>query len=370
MKMLAVENTFKTNIEGSMQRLAILATAKSMSVLSKGIYSRPIEACIRELSTNAVDAHTEAGFKDRPIEVNLPTYQDQTFVVRDYGKGIPPDKVRDIFATYFASDKTESNDLVGCLGIGALSPFAIASQFTVETWIDGYYYLWSIFKDEEDIPSIHDEPLIKQPTVEPTGTKISVPLTEFKDFETTAVALYRNFDVIPNVYKGSKKIDIKAKTPLESFPSFSYYEGYGIYAKMGNILYPIDTSISGLEGYGNFNNNQMIIPFEIGELDFSASRESLEYNKRVIMTLKGKLAKINNEVASGVADKIALAKNAYNAVIAFWKLPLPVNMKKTLFNIIDYKGKKLSHYFSNNTTAFDISCLIDSTGENRDCKQL
>jgi hypothetical protein len=50
----------------------IEASAKAFSILSDGLYSNKIRAVIRELSTNAYDAHVEAGKPKVPFNVTMP----------------------------------------------------------------------------------------------------------------------------------------------------------------------------------------------------------------------------------------------------------------------------------------------------------
>ena len=67
---------------------SIEATAKAFSILSDSLYSNKIKAVIRELSTNAYDAHIAAGNAETPFYINLPTALDSQFWVRDYGTGL------------------------------------------------------------------------------------------------------------------------------------------------------------------------------------------------------------------------------------------------------------------------------------------
>ena len=121
----------------STTRFTIEATHQSFSVLSSTIYEDKIKAPIRELSTNAYDAHVEAGCADRPFSVHLPNALDPEFRVRDYGISMSHEQIMTLYTTYFASNKRESNELNGCLGLGSKSPFAYTNQFWVTAYKDG-----------------------------------------------------------------------------------------------------------------------------------------------------------------------------------------------------------------------------------------
>ncbi len=66
----------------------IEASAKAFSILSDGLYSNKIKAVIRELSTNAYDAHVDAGKRDVPFSVTMPDRFNPYFAIRDFGTGL------------------------------------------------------------------------------------------------------------------------------------------------------------------------------------------------------------------------------------------------------------------------------------------
>jgi len=348
MRLDSVQNNVDSTF-GKGQRLTILATSKAMEILAKSLYSNPIEAVIREVGTNAADAHVIVGCKNKPFEVYLPTYQNQNFVVRDYGPGIPPEKVIDIFATYFSSTKTEDDSVTGCLGLGSKSPLALASQFIVEIWYGGFYYVWNIYKDEEGYPCVPDgKPSVTLPTTEPTGVKITVPVDNISAFKSTAEKVYKYFDPIPVVYSGSQKYEIKPPKVRSKFKDY-YIEdstSTGVYALMGNVLYPVNTQIKGLEGFSNFAYQRMIIPFNIGDLKFSASRESLEYDTSTIHALVNKYNEIIVALKEEVQQKINLESNAWKATVKFRDMGLPTSIYHELYKTITYKDKLLSSYYT------------------------
>ena len=84
---VAVCGSFKTS------GFKIQASSKAFDILSSNIYTHKVRAVIREISCNAVDAHTAAGNPDR-IHVHLPTRLEPHFSVRDYGTGLSDEDVR------------------------------------------------------------------------------------------------------------------------------------------------------------------------------------------------------------------------------------------------------------------------------------
>lgn len=67
--------------------MKIDVSKKTFQMLGTQIYQYPIRAIIREIITNALDAHKDVG-TSRRVLVSLPTDEKPLFTVRDYGKGI------------------------------------------------------------------------------------------------------------------------------------------------------------------------------------------------------------------------------------------------------------------------------------------
>ena len=78
------------------------ADPKAFNILSDKIYTHKVRAVIREISTNAVDAHIEAGNTEK-FDVHLPTAIESWFSVRDYGTGLSHEDCMSIYTTYFLS---------------------------------------------------------------------------------------------------------------------------------------------------------------------------------------------------------------------------------------------------------------------------
>ena len=130
----------------------IEASAKAFSILSDGLYSNKIRAVIRELSTNAYDAHVEAGKSKVPFNVTMPDRFNPQFAIRDFGTGLSHEDCMNLYTTYFGSTKTNTNDAVGCLGLGSKSPFAYTDSFIVTSYHNGKVRVYNSFKDEHNKP--------------------------------------------------------------------------------------------------------------------------------------------------------------------------------------------------------------------------
>lgn len=281
-----------TNISKS-SSFKIQASSKAFEILSSNIYKNKIRAVIREISCNAVDAHISAGV-DKPFDVHLPTYLEKWFSVRDYGLGIPEEKMEEIYTTYFYSDKTETNDLIGGLGLGTKSPLSLVDSFTVVNYNNGYKLEYCCFKNENKEPQI--TLLSKVPSSEPSGIEVKLCTKDFfvMDFETNAVEVYKFFDSTPNInnQKIKEKVE-EEKSNIKWINSFAANKENKLYVVMGNVCYEVPDVISayGLK-YGVY------IRADIGEVNFDPGREYVTLDKKTKEYLKNKVSDVLDSLES------------------------------------------------------------------------
>ena len=289
---------------GEIGEFRIRNSAKAFNILSSGLYANKIRAIIRELSCNAVDSHTAAGKQNTPFDVHLPTQLEPTFSVRDYGTGLSHDQVINIYTTYFESTKTESNQFIGALGLGSKSPFSYTDNFTVTAIKDGQRGVYSAFINGEGVPSIalmHSEE-----TTEPNGVEIQFAVdnrNDFYKFEEEAQYVYTYFKLRPVVSSGSnfefREVEYEDKNIIPGVHVLKQ-DRYSRSSRaiMGNIRYPIEipNSQSALGELAELLNCGLEIHFEIGEVDFQASREGLSYIPQTIKAIKTKLEQLNAQL--------------------------------------------------------------------------
>jgi len=111
--------------------------AHIFDILRTRLYSDKILAVIREYSTNAIDANVENGNSHIPIDITLPNAIDPVFKVRDFGKGLSESDIFEVYSSYGASTKRQSNDYVGALGMGSKSAFGYSDSFTITSYHGG-----------------------------------------------------------------------------------------------------------------------------------------------------------------------------------------------------------------------------------------
>ena len=75
--------------------------SKAFRVLSDTLYQNKIGSIVREISCNALDGHIANGNRDVPFTIHMPDAFEPWFSVRDYGIGLSPDAMAEVFTKYF-----------------------------------------------------------------------------------------------------------------------------------------------------------------------------------------------------------------------------------------------------------------------------
>lgn len=302
---------------GAVSSFTIKATAKSFRILSDGLYANKINSIIRELSCNAVDSHVAAGKSGVPFDVHLPNSLEPYFSIRDYGIGLDHHQVTNIFTTFFESTKTDSNDYIGALGLGSKSPFSYTENFTVTAIKDGRKGIYTAFINDHGVPSI--ALMIDEQSTDPAGVEIRFAVEnkwDYDKFRREAQEVYTYFKLRPVVTGNS---DFKFIDPeyyeKDVMPGVHFlFNGVKSYAVMGNIKYPINVpnSEQNLGKLRHMLDYGIVMEFNIGELDFQASREGLSYIPQTIAAIKDKLQQLSDHL------EVYLAKKA-DAISGEWE---------------------------------------------------
>jgi hypothetical protein len=297
----APQDTATLNNVGQVSEFSIKATAKSFSILSSGLYANKIRAIVRELSCNAYDSHVGAGKKDVPFEVHLPNVIEPWFAVRDFGLGLSNEQVLKLYTTYFESTKTTSNDFVGALGLGSKSPFSYTNNFTVTAIKDGVRRIYTAFINDYGVPSIVE--MSNNVTDECNGVEVRFSVNKSSDFYAFAEEaqyVFTYFPTKPNVIGRNdfsfNKVNYIRADIIKGVSQIAGNYNYRSIAVMGNIAYPINipNAESALGELNKYLGCNLEMHFDIGELDFQASREGLSYIPQTISAIKNKLAQLHS----------------------------------------------------------------------------
>lgn len=331
----------------------IEASAKAFSILSDGLYANKIEAVIRELSTNAYDAHVDAGYPEKHFDVHFPNRFEPSFSIRDYGTGLSHEDCMSLYTTYFGSNKTNSNDAVGCLGLGSKSPFAYTDSFIVTSYFNGKKRVYNSYKNERDEPVF--ALLNEEDSNAPVGMEISfaVEQEDINEFEESAQSVYKFFKTLPMLVNGSSTelfvIEEEVEYIIEgsnwglvkqpASDGRSHYgrrhSTYNASAIMGQIAYPIDSSQFDDEDVKALLDSEAHIHFNIGELDITPSREALSYNEYTKRAIKETIECILLEMKEVIEESFDECKTLHEARMKYYKLKDSGNMLNRIVGIFD-----------------------------------
>ena len=183
------------------QTFNMAATAEAFNILSSSLYSNPKLAIIRELSTNANDAHKQAGKEDYPFDLHLPTKDEPFFDIRDFGDGIPEDLIYNIYTSYFVSTKTDDENQTGCFGLGSKTPFSLVDSYDVISYCEGKKKTYRMSK-KNGLPCV--EKVAEEDWTKDTGLEIRFNWTAdrdwyFDEWNDEADKFFRSTNFMPNV---------------------------------------------------------------------------------------------------------------------------------------------------------------------------
>jgi len=296
-------------------------SAKIFSILRSNIYSNKVLAVIREYSTNGWDGHIMAGTPERPIRVTLPTPLTPVFKVRDFGVGMSEETVMKVYTSYGTSTKDSSNDFNGTFGLGSKSAFAYGNTFGITSYFNGTKTFYTAYLDETNIGKIRKE--FSEPTTEENGIEIelSVKSSDINAFQTTAQEFYRFFTPQP-IFLGASENVINyifdfhnmeqlysgSNWSIKRFSNHGWRQSFSGTIVMGNVGYPLNLDALNLTD-GSLrqlfsNNTTVTITVPIGSVSITASRESLEYDRKTQQFISEQLSNMQNELVNQIQDRI------------------------------------------------------------------
>ena len=353
---------------GGPQSFQIAGSSIAFKILSSGLYSNKIQACIRELSCNAWDAHVMGKNQTQPFEIHLPTQFEPWFSVKDFGCGLNPeaefvfkkevnagngnefevrigkykagskledghyikkiDELIDLYCTYFQSNKNDSNDVIGAMGLGSKSPFCYTEGFTVTSRFNGMTRIASAYITEHGTPDIVVQSVEETPGL-PNGLEVMFPVKadDCWEFENNAkVAL--EFFTDPKPTMTGEPVEIESQVyvmrtdrwGMRSTPTT--HQGDGMRAIQGKVAYAvgkIDISKMGSELQA-LSAMPLDLFFPIGELQVAASRESLQLDPRTVKNIIAAMEDVYNGLVDEVKKEIDKCAQPWEARLLIFKL--------------------------------------------------
>jgi hypothetical protein len=295
--------------------------AHIMTILRDTLYSDKVLAVIREYSTNAWDAHKDAGKGHVPIKVTLPTELEPSLSIRDFGLGLSKDDVLNVYTQYGASTKRGNDNTVGMLGIGCKSGFAYSDSFTIVSHYKGTKSTYVAVLDASEsgkIDLLQEEPCDENDTG--VLIKIGVKAEDISEFEKKAQSFFMYFQPKPDINTRINPIPTIQKALKNGVIYDRGYSDSRWVAIMGCVPYRINLDqlqgkdLEGADGVPSFITKiSGALYFDIGEVQISASREELKYSD---LTKKALVHRLNAVVDEYVTETL---KGITAGTLTFWE---------------------------------------------------
>lgn len=376
-----LNQTAESNIEPlAKQSFKIKDTSKIINILRDSLYKHKERTLVQEYISNARDAVRErykiqlvkkdpnldpqkhSGndralaerklrtkinelIKPTDIKVTIPSQLNPFFKVRDYGVGLSPERVANVFTYYCESTKGDSDIETGGFGIGGKSAWAYTDHFTVISFHDGKRYTYTSHTEKQEGELALDD---VSDTTEANGVEIIVgvnpkDLNIFKNAVLRVCYFWKTrpvitgltqadmpewYDTTPDLAVGSWQVFMnKWAEEVNDYRVFQD-ETVSFIFVLDGIPYAealpvsLTNELQSIIGHQNRKGKRMVVVFdaELGSVDIVASREHLAKTPKTLnvlqkLTIKNELKnyyqKLDTEVTT-VKDRSALFYKFYH----------------------------------------------------------
>lgn len=317
--------------------------AHIMSVLTD-LYSDPELAVIREYSTNAWDSHVAAR-NLAPIHVTLPSPLSPYFVVEDFGVGMSPDDIAEIYSKYGASTKRGTDEQVGMLGLGCKSALTYVSQFNVTAVKGGVKTQINVGRNEDGTGTM--EVIDTSSTTAPNGVKITIPVKNANSFIKKANDFFKFWDGAQVLVNGeAPEASTRTKVAEGIFMDSNDTNDYVV---MGNVAYPVESEHALYKQQNGYYYNRrfgVVAYVPIGAVNFTPARESLHYTNKTKDTLADIRTKFEAGYHAAIMAEIHAQPTHADAIKCRNKWEQVLGYNHGVLNKITYKGLEIPRQIS------------------------
>lgn len=282
----------------------IESNAVMIRALTSRLYSSPISSILRELASNALDACST-----KPMVLHMPSPLSAKFVIRDYGPGLSPSEMVNIFTRFGNSTKRNTNSQIGGFGLGAKSPFAISNSFTVRSFHNGVCSTYIASIGSDGMPGLH---LTGTKPSDETGLEISVPSTNYSAWQD-ALSQIQFFEPRPIVVGGT----LPDPKVVFEHPDFILFESGKPFILVGPVAYPLNHGpIPNLYGH-----SAIALKFPIGTIEVTASREEVVYTPQLNEQIARRVAQARITYEShvkGLLPTLTTAASVFQHIQHIW----------------------------------------------------
>lgn len=293
-------------------------------MLSDALYSDKIMAVCREIMCNAWDAHIASNKTNVPIFIDI---NDTSVSFRDFGEGIPKERMQEVYFQYGNSSKTQDVNQTGGFGLGSKAPFAYSDTFTVisrNNGIESKYKLIKSGRYEDGNPEMIE--IYSKPTLE-SGLEVILDIkpTDFRYFLNRIEHVGFFGDILwvkNNCFKETNpKINLSKETSYlidriytnnTNSIFYSHFDSKLIVI-VGNVAYPVDMKVLPKNVISRFNSinisdniDHFIFKIFDKNITITPSRESIAYTPKTVKIL---CKEINKNIDKFLSDYRIFKKN-------------------------------------------------------------
>uniref|UniRef100_A0AAU6W007 Histidine kinase/HSP90-like ATPase n=1 Tax=Pseudomonas phage Arace01 TaxID=3138526 RepID=A0AAU6W007_9VIRU len=328
--------------------MGVSDSASLMHILSTALYTHPKLATVREITCNGWDGHIQAGITNRPLEV---TISHSSLTIRDFGPGIPHDKIGLIYGTYGNSTKRDDSKSTGGFGLGSKAPFAYVDNFEVISRNQGVKTIYRVSKSSMALggkPSINK--IVDVPTDE-TGISVTFDIRpgdmDYFMYHLGEVAKYGEIPMLVN------ETTVLPMLPISESPTgyvIGEFDGTllnKINIRYGNVVYPIPKHEAYVEQFDFIRHSlrnlgsesRVIFMAPPDSISIQPSREALILSDKTVATINTLLRKFD---AAGLKQGNLTGRQVINHLvkkaIAAEQMPLQQN---DIWRDVPVKGQRL-----------------------------
>jgi hypothetical protein len=286
--------------------------------LLTNMYSDEELAVLREYSTNALDAHKQAG-QTRPIEVTLPCgpyelpteVRPRTLKIQDWGIGLSTEELAEVYSLYGKSTKDDSNDYNGMMGIGGKSGLVSTfGTFTITAVKDGTQTVVHVGRNEASEP-VMDLVSVSE-TEEPNGVTIELPALRYNGLRRKAQALFQFWPEGTVLVDGQEPDRLEPKLKINDHmwivEGIDTQSGSTDWIVMANVPYPVDMGANLASGFS------LVVFVPTGAMSIAPSREALRMTQKTKNEIARLRAEYDQAAKAVVQDAVSKAKNRREAI--------------------------------------------------------
>lgn len=277
-------------------------------MMYSSLYGNPMRAAFREPLCNAWDANIDNGKENVPLEITL---TESSVTIKDSGKGIPHDKIADIYLTLGRSTKVNDSGQTGGFGLGCKAPFAYADHFEVRSSCNGVCTIYRLIKV---CPTKGGRPsatvIASFPTTE-TGLQVTIPFT-IHGHDESGKPISRDYPKIKTllmeaISQGGILATVNGVPvpllPLDRKPGswaisssfhLSGHTNHQIFVRYGSVVYPVE-DMEGMEGHYEIrrilrdsfyhNNQEIVFQAPPDSIVIPPSREAISAHPKTAETM-------------------------------------------------------------------------------------